>query len=34
MIELKQILVPIDFSATSELALRYAKEFAVAPPAS
>ena len=30
MIELKHILVPIDFSVTSELALRYAKEFGVA----
>jgi nucleotide-binding universal stress UspA family protein len=30
MIELKEILVPIDFSLTSELALRYAKEFALA----
>jgi nucleotide-binding universal stress UspA family protein len=30
MIELKEILIPIDFSLTSELALRYAKEFAVA----
>ena len=30
MIELKHIMVPIDFSLTSELALRYAKEFGVA----
>jgi nucleotide-binding universal stress UspA family protein len=30
MIELKHILVPIDFSVTSELALKYAKEFGVA----
>ncbi len=30
MIELKHILVPVDFSGTSEIALRYAKEFGVA----
>jgi nucleotide-binding universal stress UspA family protein len=30
MIALKRILVPVDFSETSEAALRYAKEFAQA----
>ncbi len=30
MIELKHILIPIDFSITSELAMKYAKEFGVA----
>ena len=30
MIELKKVLVPTDFSAASEVALRYGREFAAA----